>query len=207
MQASEIGLIAGVSVGVVSALVLARVCCVLCSKRKRLARQRQSKTWIPLSVNGAASHTMGSKYSNGTTISVDLNLQYRVPFAEVQESTNNFDDLFYTSVQEVPPSASGVFENDEMILVYEYMEKGTLKSHQYGSRLLSLSWPVIDPFLPKEMIEALHRFVKKDGVVETCLLNWKRKRLARQRQSKTWIPLSAAPGRVKGWQESGIEEE
>ncbi|WOK93752.1 hypothetical protein Cni_G02453 [Canna indica] len=31
-------------------------------------------------------------------------------------------------------------EKNEMILVYEYMEKGTLKSHLYGSTLPSLSW-------------------------------------------------------------------
>ncbi|XP_038980157.1 probable receptor-like protein kinase At5g59700 [Phoenix dactylifera] len=31
-------------------------------------------------------------------------------------------------------------ERNEMILVYEYMEKGTLKSHLYGSDLPSLSW-------------------------------------------------------------------
>ncbi|KAL1208524.1 putative receptor-like protein kinase [Cardamine amara subsp. amara] len=31
-------------------------------------------------------------------------------------------------------------ENNEMILVYEYMENGTLKSHLYGSGLPSLSW-------------------------------------------------------------------
>ncbi|XP_077213123.1 receptor-like protein kinase HERK 1 [Tasmannia lanceolata] len=31
-------------------------------------------------------------------------------------------------------------ENNEMILVYEYMENGTLKSHLYGSDLPNLSW-------------------------------------------------------------------
>ncbi|KAG0481603.1 hypothetical protein HPP92_012461 [Vanilla planifolia] len=31
-------------------------------------------------------------------------------------------------------------ERNEMILVYEYMEKGTLKSHLYGSNLPNLSW-------------------------------------------------------------------
>ncbi|XP_022986660.1 probable receptor-like protein kinase At2g39360 [Cucurbita maxima] len=31
-------------------------------------------------------------------------------------------------------------EQDEMIIIYEYMEKGTLKDHLYGSELPSLSW-------------------------------------------------------------------
>ena len=31
-------------------------------------------------------------------------------------------------------------ERNEMILIYEYMEKGTLKGHLYGSGLPSLSW-------------------------------------------------------------------
>ncbi|WJX74351.1 hypothetical protein P8452_58013 [Trifolium repens] len=72
-SSSKVGVIAGVSVGVVSVLVLAAVCCVLCRKKKRLARERQSKTWIPLSVNDT--HTMGSKYSNGTTISAASNFE------------------------------------------------------------------------------------------------------------------------------------
>ncbi|KAI5402829.1 hypothetical protein KIW84_050431 [Lathyrus oleraceus] len=63
-SSSHVGLIAGVSVGVVSVVVLAGVCCILCRKRRRLAQQRMSRTWIPLSVNDT--HTMGSKYSNDT---------------------------------------------------------------------------------------------------------------------------------------------
>jgi serine/threonine protein kinase len=175
--------IAGVSVGVVSVLVLAAVFCVLCRKKKRLARERQSKTWIPLSVNDT--HTMGSKYSNGTTISAASNFEYRVPFAEVQEGTNNFDESWVIGVggfgkvykgelrdgrkvavkRGNPRSQQGIAEfrteiemlsqfrhrhlvsligycdeNNEMILIYEYMEKGTLKSHLYGSGFPSLSW-------------------------------------------------------------------
>ncbi|XP_058748462.1 receptor-like protein kinase HERK 1 [Vicia villosa] len=182
-SSSHIGLIAGVSVGVVSALVLAGVCCMVCRKRRRLARQRQSKTWIPLSVNDT--HTMGSKYSNGTTISAASNFEYRVPFAEVKEGTNNFDESWVIGVggfgkvykgelrdgrkvavkRGNPLSQQGIAEfrteiemlsqfrhrhlvsligycdeNNEMILIYEYMENGTLKSHLYGSGLPSLSW-------------------------------------------------------------------
>lgn len=184
-SSSKVGVIAGVSVGVVSALVLAGVFCVLCRKKKRLARQRQSKTWIPLSVNDATSHTMGSKYSNGTTISAASNFEYRVPFAEVQEGTNNFDESWVIGVggfgkvykgelrdgrkvavkRGNPRSQQGIAEfrteiemlsqfrhrhlvsligycdeNNEMILIYEYMEKGTLKGHLYGLGLPSLSW-------------------------------------------------------------------
>ncbi|KAI5410225.1 hypothetical protein KIW84_055640 [Lathyrus oleraceus] len=39
-SSSHVGLIAGVSVEVVSAVVLAGVCCILCRKRRRLAQQR-----------------------------------------------------------------------------------------------------------------------------------------------------------------------
>ncbi|KAL5082455.1 hypothetical protein RYX36_010876 [Vicia faba] len=182
-SSSHVGLIAGVSVGVVSAVVLAGVCCILCRKRRRLAQQRQSKTWIPLSVNDT--HTMGSKYSNGTTISAASNFEYRVPFAEVKEGTNNFDESWVIGVggfgkvykgelrdgrkvavkRGNPLSQQGIAEfrteiemlsqfrhrhlvsligycdeNNEMILIYEYMENGTLKSHLYGSGLPSLSW-------------------------------------------------------------------
>jgi serine/threonine protein kinase len=182
-SSSKVGVIAGVSVGVVCVLVLAGVCCVLCRKKKRLARERQSKTWIPLSVNDT--HTMGSKYSNGTTISAASNFEYRVPFAEVQEGTNNFDESWVIGVggfgkvykgelrdgrkvavkRGNPRSQQGIAEfrteiemlsqfrhrhlvsligycdeNNEMILIYEYMEKGTLKSHLYGSGFPSLSW-------------------------------------------------------------------
>lgn len=184
-SSSKVGVIAGVSVGIVSALVLAGVFCVMCRKRRRLARQRQSKTWIPLSVNDAASHTMGSKYSNGTTISAASNFEYRVPLVEVQEATNNFDESWVIGVggfgkvfkgelrdgtkvavkRGNPRSQQGIAEfrteiemlsqfrhrhlvsligycdeNNEMILIYEYMENGTLKSHLYGSEFPSLSW-------------------------------------------------------------------
>lgn len=184
-SSSKIGVIAGVSVGAICVVVLAVLLFVFCRKKKRLARQRQSKTWIPLSVDGTTSHTMGSKYSNGTTISAASNFEYRVPFLEVQEGTNNFDESWVIGVggfgkvykgelrdgtkvavkRGNPRSQQGIAEfrteiemlsqfrhrhlvsligycdeNNEMILIYEYMENGTLKSHLYGSGFPSLSW-------------------------------------------------------------------
>jgi len=38
---------------------------------------------------------MGSKYSNGTTLSAASNFEYHVPFVAVQEARNNFDELGY----------------------------------------------------------------------------------------------------------------
>ncbi|CAJ1956064.1 unnamed protein product [Sphenostylis stenocarpa] len=185
-SSKSIGMIVGVIIGVVGAVVLAGVFFVLCMRRRKLVRQRQSKTWVPLSINdGTTSHTMGSKYSNGTTLSAASNYEYRVPFLAVQEATNNFDESWVIGIggfgkvykgelsdgrkvavkRGNPRSQQGLAEfqteiemlsqfrhrhlvsligycdeRSEMILIYEYMEKGTLKSHLYGSGLPSLSW-------------------------------------------------------------------
>ncbi|VFQ91444.1 unnamed protein product [Cuscuta campestris] len=179
----NMGMIVGLGVGV--PVVLAMICVLFCiHRRRKQVRLGQSKTWIPLSMTG--SHTMGSKYSNGTTVSVaGSNLSYRVPFLAVQEATNNFDESWVIGVggfgkvykgelsdgtkvavkRGNPKSQQGMAEfrteiemlsqfrhrhlvsligycdeRNEMILVYEYMENGTLKSHLYGSDLPSMSW-------------------------------------------------------------------
>lgn len=181
----NIGVIVGASVGV--ALVLLMVGFLFCLRRRR--RQEQlglSKTWIPLSIGGGGlSHTMGSKYSNGTTISAASNLSYRIPFAAMLAATKKFDESLVIGIggfgkvfkgvlndgtkvaikRGNPSSQQGLREfqteiemlshfrhrhlvsligycdeKNEMILVYEYMENGTLKSHLYGSDMPSLSW-------------------------------------------------------------------
>ncbi|KAJ4725907.1 putative Receptor-like kinase [Melia azedarach] len=182
---TNVGMIVGVSVGASVAVLLAGILFMFCRKRRRLANQGLSKTWIPLSTNGGNSHTMASKYSNGTTASVNSNLGYRFPFVAVQEATNNFDESWAIGIggfgkvykgvlndgtkvavkRGNPRSQQGLAEfqteiemlsqfrhrhlvsligycdeKNEMILIYEYMENGTLKSHLYGSGLPSLSW-------------------------------------------------------------------
>ncbi|KAH7560929.1 hypothetical protein JRO89_XS10G0141500 [Xanthoceras sorbifolium] len=172
------GMIAGVSVGLFVAAVLAGLLFIFCRRRRRLAAQGHSKTWIPLSTNGGNSHTMGSKYSNGTTASINSNLGYRFPFVAIQEATNNFDESWVIGIggfgkvykgvlndgtkvavkRGNPRSQQGLAEfqteiemlsqfrhrhlvsligycdeKNEMILIYEYMENGTLKGHLYGS--------------------------------------------------------------------------
>lgn len=180
---SKIGVIVGVVVGVIVVLILGAVLfCVY--KRRKQEQLNQSKIWIPLSTNGL-SQTMGSKYSNGTTISASSNFNYRCPFAAIQEATNNFDESgvigiggfgkVYKGVlsdgtkvavkRGNPKSQQGLAEfqteiemlsqfrhrhlvsligycdeKSEMILIYEYMENGTLKSHLYGSTFPSMSW-------------------------------------------------------------------
>ncbi|XP_002534744.2 probable receptor-like protein kinase At5g59700 [Ricinus communis] len=181
----DVGIIVGLTVGAFIIVVLAGILFMLCRKRKRLARQGHSKTWIPLSISGGQSHTMGSKYSNGTTVSINSNLGYRIPFAAVQEATNSFDESWVIGIggfgkvykgvlndgtkvavkRGNPRSQQGLAEfqteiemlsqfrhrhlvsligycdeKNEMILIYEYMENGTLKGHLYGSGNPSLSW-------------------------------------------------------------------
>ncbi|XP_065865727.1 probable receptor-like protein kinase At5g59700 [Euphorbia lathyris] len=181
----NVGMIVGLVVGAAIIFVFAGLLFMFCRKRKRLERQKNSKTWIPLSINGVHSHTVGSKYSNGTTSSLDTNLGYRIPFVAVQEATNNFDESWVIGIggfgkvykgvlnedlkvavkRGNPRSSQGLAEfqteiemlsqfrhrhlvsligycdeRNEMILVYEYMENGTLKGHLYGSGNPSLGW-------------------------------------------------------------------
>ncbi|XP_068337832.1 receptor-like protein kinase HERK 1 [Pyrus communis] len=182
---SNVGVIVGASVGSFIAVALAGVLFVLCRRSKRLADQGHSKTWIPFSMNGTNSHTMGSKYSYGTTASAASNYSYRFPFGVVQEATSNFDESWVIGIggfgkvykgtlndgtkvavkRGNPRSQQGLAEfrteiemlsqfrhrhlvsligycddKNEMILIYEYMENGTLKGHLYGSGNPSLSW-------------------------------------------------------------------
>ncbi|MBA0604751.1 hypothetical protein Godav_017393 [Gossypium davidsonii] len=181
----KVGAIVGASVGVAFGLLLAGLLFMFCRKRRCVAHQRQSKIWIPFSTNGGTSHTIGSKYSKGTTASVNSNTGYHIPFLAVQEATNNFVESLVIGIggfgkvykgelndgtkvavkRGNPRSQQGLAEfqteiemlsqfrhrhlvsligycdeKNEMILIYEYMENGTLKSHLYGSGHPSLSW-------------------------------------------------------------------
>jgi len=183
-NSKKVGVMVGVSLGIFCALVaMVGGFFVLRKRRRQMAQQGDSKTWVPLS--DGTSHTMGSKYSNATTASAASNFGYRFPFAVVQEATNNFDEGWVIGVggfgkvykgelsdgtkvackRGNPRSHQGLAEfrteiemlsqfrhrhlvsligycdeRNEMILIYEYMESGTVKSHLYGSGLPGLSW-------------------------------------------------------------------
>nr|TKS09304.1 kinase family protein [Populus alba] len=97
----NVGVIVGLSIGAVILVLLAGFFFVFCRKR-RLARQGNSKMWIPLSINGANSHTMGSKYSNGTTATLDSNLggkpSKRSESSSINENNSNIKRKDQTQV-------------------------------------------------------------------------------------------------------------
>ncbi|KAL2923724.1 Receptor-like protein kinase HERK 1 [Bienertia sinuspersici] len=79
---AKVGMIVGVVVGGVCLVVaFAAFLFICCRKRNKLTRQGHSKSWIPLSLAGGASHSTRN-----------FNFNYRIPFAAVQEATNNFDE-------------------------------------------------------------------------------------------------------------------
>ncbi|KAK1270732.1 Receptor-like protein kinase HERK 1 [Acorus gramineus] len=183
------GVILGVVFGVLAVvIVMALVLCVMWRRRK--TKRRQSKTWFPISTTNGVSQSLGSRFSNGTVATAASsafygNLNFRFPFAALQEATNNFDESCVIGVggfgrvykgvlrdatkvavkRGNPRSQQGLTEfrteiemlsnfrhrhlvsligycdeGSEMVLVYEYMEEGTLKSHLYGCDLPNLTW-------------------------------------------------------------------
>ncbi|GLT78852.1 hypothetical protein SLA2020_503720 [Shorea laevis] len=177
-------LVVGPVVGVLLVCVLAVGWFIVLKKRKRTPVE--TSVWSPLSVQGG-----GSSQSKGIdrTINVspvpNLNLGLRIPFAEIQFATNNFDEklligkggfgtvyrgnlkngLKVAVKRGQPGSGQGLpeFQTEimilskirhrhlvsligycderfEMILVYEFMEKGTLRDHLYNRNLSCLPW-------------------------------------------------------------------
>ncbi|ONI25395.1 hypothetical protein PRUPE_2G300200 [Prunus persica] len=154
-------------------------------KKKLKPAPAESVGWTPLRIYGGSSH---SRMSERTALASPGPNGYhflKIPFAELQLATNNFDKnlivgsggfgMVYKGVlrdntkvavkRGVPGSRQGLpefqteitvlsqirhqhlvslvgycEEQSEMILVYEYMEKGPLKKHLYGSGLPPLSW-------------------------------------------------------------------
>lgn len=162
---------------------------VLFRHRKRKSEPKRVGStgtgWTPLRAFGGSSLGV---LSEGTALASPGPNGYfglKIPYADIQLATNNFDKNFiigsggfgmvYKGVltnntkvavkRGVPGSRQGLpefqteitvlskirhlhlvslvgycEEQSEMILVYEYMEKGPLKSHLYGPRFTPLSW-------------------------------------------------------------------
>ncbi|KHN12941.1 Putative receptor-like protein kinase [Glycine soja] len=151
-----------------------------CRNKKPKQRTVESVGWTPLSMFGGSSLSRSSEPGSHGLLGM------KIPFAEIQSATNNFDrnliigsggfgmvykgelrDNVKVAVKRgMPGSRQGLpefqteitvlskirhrhlvslvgfcEENSEMILVYEYVEKGPLKKHLYGSSLQTpLSW-------------------------------------------------------------------
>lgn len=151
-----------------------------CRKKKSKESTVESVGWTPLRMFGGSSLSRTSEHGSYGYLGM------KIPFAEIQSATNNFDrnliigsggfGMVYKGVlrdnvkvavkRGMPGSRQGLpefhteitilskirhrhlvslvgfcEENSEMILVYEYVEKGPLKKHLYGSsRQSPLSW-------------------------------------------------------------------
>ncbi|KAK4367232.1 hypothetical protein RND71_015112 [Anisodus tanguticus] len=112
----NIGVIVGVIIGVILVLLIVGV--LFCMHRRRKQEQlRLSKSWVPFSTTGGMSHTMGSKYSNGTTVSAASNMSYRIPFVALQEATKNFDESLIIGIGGFGKVFKGVLSDGTKIAV------------------------------------------------------------------------------------------
>lgn len=180
-------LVGSVSGGIVvlCLVILAVLLALRYRKKKPKPRPTESVGWTPLGVYGGSSHSRMSEGTAYTSPGPNGYFGLKVPFADIQLATNNFDknliigsggfgmvfkgilkDNTKVAVKRgMPGSRQGLpefhteitilskirhrhlvsfvgycEEQSEMILVYEYMEKGPLKSHLYGSKFPPLSW-------------------------------------------------------------------
>lgn len=182
-----LGSVIGGFVGLCFVLLLAGL--VVFRQRKRKAKAKRVGStgtgWTPLRACGGSSIGVLSEGTALTSPGPNGYLGLRIPYADIQLATNNFDKnliigsggfgMVYRGIlgdstkvavkRGVPGSRQGLpefqteitvlskirhlhlvslvgycEEQSEMILVYEYMEKGTLKSHLYGPRFTPLSW-------------------------------------------------------------------
>ncbi|XP_044468449.1 probable receptor-like protein kinase At5g24010 [Mangifera indica] len=156
-----------------------------CKKKKPKPRPAESVAWTPLRVYGGSSYSRMTEGTANASPGTNGYHSLRIPFADIQQATNNFDKnliigsggfgMVYKGVlrdntkvavkRGVPGSRQGLpefqteiailskirhrhlvslvgycEEQSEMILVYEYMEKGPLKKHLYGPGCTPLSW-------------------------------------------------------------------
>lgn len=169
-------------------LVVAAILALGCKRRKkRKPRRAESAGWTSVQAYGGGSSD--SKLSRGSTLATSFGPNgyhsLKIPFADIQSATNDFDKsliigsggfgMVYKGVlrdnikvavkRGVPGSRQGLpefhteiailskirhhhlvslvgycDEQSEMILVYEYMEKGPLKKQLYGPIVSPLSW-------------------------------------------------------------------
>ncbi|XP_020958916.1 probable receptor-like protein kinase At5g24010 isoform X2 [Arachis ipaensis] len=172
---------------IVLVLVVAAILLIVkCKRKKPRERSVESVVWTPLRMFGGSSQSRMSEAVAFPSPGSYGYLGLKIPFAEIQLATNNFDrtliigsggfGMVYKGVlrdklkvavkRGMPGSRQGLpefqteitilskirhrhlvslvgycEEHSEMILVYEYVEKGPLKKHLYGSSAHPpLSW-------------------------------------------------------------------
>ncbi|KAL6326667.1 hypothetical protein AAG906_010841 [Vitis piasezkii] len=142
--------------------VLALVLFLLCRRRRKLSHVGHS-VQDRFAENGGGN--LRSRNMDGSAIFSISKIGYRFPFVAIQEATDNFSENLVLGVGGLAQSRQGLAEfrteiemlsqfrhrhlvsligycdeRKEMIIIYEYMENGTLKNHLYGSDLPALSW-------------------------------------------------------------------
>ncbi|KAJ0978445.1 hypothetical protein J5N97_013919 [Dioscorea zingiberensis] len=124
---ANVGVIVGAVLGALAGVAIA-VCiiCTMLRRRRRMGRKQNTKAWLPFSINGTVSQSMGSRFSNGTTATLGNVIGYQFSFAVLQEATNNFDEGWVIGVGGFGKVYKGVLRDETKVAV----KRGNPKSQQ-----------------------------------------------------------------------------